>query len=148
MTDSVRVPGRDGERYAADATRREPAEQYVTGEPAISDRSLEYRCRQLSASLRDALGPDGSSALIGRALAECEPAHPVLKSLRGGDGREIGLEGVFTTVERYGLEKAEAGVDALVASLAGILGKLIGEDMAMRLLDLDTGESSQNQETP
>jgi hypothetical protein len=128
--------------------RREPIEQDASREPAISDRSLESRCRQLTASLRDALGPDGCSALIGRALAECEPGHPVLKHMRGPDGREIQLDHVSAAVERYGLDKAEAGVNAMVASLGAILAKLIGEDMTQRLLDLDAGESSQNQEAP
>lgn len=146
-TDPARVSGRDAER-ASDVDLRASIGKDSPGEREISERTIEYRCRQITASLREALGADGSSALLGRALAECELQHPVLKHLRGGDGREIGLDGVSTAVERYGLDKTEAGVDAMLASLAGILGKLIGEDMTMRLLDLDTGESGQNKETP
>lgn len=144
-TNPARMSVREGERRMTEAHNRDPVEQESPGSPATS---LEYRCRQITASLRETLGPDGSAALIGRALAACEPQHPVVKLLRGGDGREIGLDGVSTAVGQHGLQETEAAVDAMIASLAGILGRLIGDDMAMRLLDLDAGEPGQNQETP
>ncbi len=97
--------------------------------------------------MRDTLGPDGCSALLGRALDECEPMHPVLRCMRGPDTREIQLEGVAAAIEQFGIDAAEAGIDALLASLAGILGRLIGDDMTMRLLEIDTGSSGLHEET-
>lgn len=146
MTDPAQPSVPDRERRTADAERRDPIQQNAPGEPPRSDRVLEDRCRRLTVSLRDALGPDGCSALLTRALTECEPKHPVLKHMRGADGREVQLDGVSAAIGLYGSEAAEAGIDALLTSLVGILGKLIGEDMALRLLDLDAGESSQGQE--
>ena len=148
MTDPVQssVPERD--RRESDPERREPKRQDAPGQSGTSGSALENRCRELTAALRDTLGPDGCSALLSRALAECEPAHPVLAHVRGGDGREIRLDGVAKGIERFGYGAAEAGVEAMVASLLGILGKLIGEDMALRLLDLDAGEAGRNQEAP
>ena len=109
--------------------------------------SLDFRCRQLTATLRDALGADGCSALLGRALDECEPRHPVLKHIRGTDGREIQLAHVSAGIDRYGVDAAEEGIEAVFGSLAKILGRLIGEDMAMRVLDMDTLERNPDEET-
>ena len=143
-TDPVQssVPERD--HRASDPDRREPIQQDVPGQRKNADKALEFRCRQVTAALRDTLGPDGCSALLSRALAQCERTHPVLAHMRGADGREIQLDGVSAGIERFGYDAAEAGVEAMLASLLGILGKLIGEDMTMRLLDLDASESSQD----
>lgn len=146
-TDPSHIAGSDRERRTADLDRREPIQPDAPGDRVSRDRSLEYRCQQVSAALCEALGLDGCSALLDRALAECEPKHPVLKHMRGRDGREIQLTGISVAVERHGYDAAEAGVDAILTSLVGILGKLIGEDMALRLLDLDTGDFSENQES-
>ena len=146
-TDRTQLSG-DRERRTTDPDVREPIPQDVPGKAANVDKALEFRCRQVTASLREALGHDGSSALLNRALAECQPRHPVLNHMRGGDGREIQLDGVSAGIAQFGAEAAEAGVEAMIGSLLGILGKLIGDDMALRLLDLDAGESSQNQDAP
>ena len=144
--DPAQLSGSDRERRTTDENRREPIRRDAPGEALTSGSALGYRCRQVTASLREALGPDGCSALLARALAECEPTHPVLKHMRGPDGREVQLEGVSAGIERFGFDAAEAGAEAMFASLTGILGRLIGEDMAMRLIDLGAGESSQNEE--
>ena len=99
--------------------------------------SVEFRCRQITANLREALGPDGCSALLSRALAECEPRHPVLKQLRGPDEREVQLGNVSAAIAAHGVVPVAVAVDALTASLTGILARIIGEDMALRLIGLD-----------
>ena len=142
-TDSPDVSGHEAQRSPADANRHKRMSHNAPGDPAAR---LEYRCRRITTSLRETLGADGASALISRAMATCEPQYPVVKLLGGGDGREIELDGVPAAVARHGLDATEAGVDAMVASLAAILGKLIGEDMTMRLLEIDAAESSR--ETP
>jgi hypothetical protein len=105
--------------------------------------SLEYRCRRLSDNLRESLGVDGCAALLARALAECEKQHPALKSMRGPDEREIQLQGVPAATAVHGLRTVEAAIEALQMSLAGILARLIGEDMAMRLMDLEAPSSGE-----
>ena len=148
MTDSAHSSTPDRGRRVTESVRHDSIPQAAPGPPETSRSSLEYRCRQLTTVLRDTLGPDGSAALLSRTLAECERAHPVLALMRGSDGREIQLDCVSVGIERYGLDAAEAGVEAMITSLLGILGKLIGEDMAMRLLDLDAGDASRNKDAP
>ena len=103
--------------------------------------ALEFRCRHLSDSLRESLGIDGASGLFARGIAECEKQHPALTGMRGPDEREIQLQGVSEAVDRHGLHAVQAAVEALHMSLAGILGRLIGEDMAMQLMHLERPQS-------
>lgn len=144
--DRARSSSPDRERRTPEQPRREPIQQDAPGEPVSGSEALETRCRQVTANLREALGPDGCSALLTRALAECETKHPVLKHVRGPDEREIQLDGVAAAVAQHGLGTVEAGVGALFASLLGILERLIGEDMALRLIDFDARESSPDEE--
>ena len=99
--------------------------------------SLEHRCRRLTESLRESLGVDGCSGLLARAIADCEREHPALKGMRGPDDREVQLQGVAEAVALHGVPAVQSAVEALQVSLAGILGRLVGEDMAMRLMDLE-----------
>lgn len=103
----------------------------------MAGAALEFRCRHVTQSLREALGPDGCSALLARALAECEPDHPALRQMRGADERELQLHGIPAVVATHGIVAVEAAVEALITSLLGILARLIGDDMALRLIDLD-----------
>ena len=106
-----------------------------------ADRSaveaLELRCRHLTDSLRESLGVDGCSGLLARAIADCERLHPALKGMRGPDEREVQLQGVAEAVALHGVPAVQSAVKALQMSLRGILGRLVGEDMAMRLMDLE-----------
>lgn len=112
----------------------------------MTDSGLEFRCREVTKNLRDAMGPDGCSALLTRALAQCEPQHPVLKHMRGPDEREIQLEGVSAAIAQHGVAVVEAAVEAVETALVDILGRLIGEDMALRLIDTQGRESSDERE--
>jgi hypothetical protein len=99
--------------------------------------AIEFRCRTLSDNLRESLGVDGCSGLLARAIADCQHQHPALKGMRGPDEREIRLQGVSDAVALHGVPAVQAAVEALQRTLAGILARLVGEDMAMRLMDLE-----------
>ena len=107
------------------------------GPDPLSAAALEFRCRHLSESLRESLGVDGCSGLLMRAIAECDKEHPALQHMRGPDERELQLQDVSAAVALYGIRAVEAAVEALQVSLMGILERLVGEDMAMRLMDLE-----------
>lgn len=144
--DPARLPGPDRERSTPHPERRDASQgaSRATGEHGVP---LGNRCRLVIASLRDALGPDGCSALLGRALDECEAKHPVLTLMRGPDAREIQLDRVSAGIEAYGMKAAEAGIDAMFASLTGILERLVGADMARRLMDMHAGDDRSREET-
>ena len=100
--------------------------------------ALQRTCRRMCEALRDSLGDDGCNALLARALARTEPYHPALKLIRRQDERGIHLDGVVAAVETTSSAQATAAVEALVGALMDVLGKLIGEDMAIRIMNLDS----------
>jgi hypothetical protein len=86
------------------------------------------------------MGDAGCAALLARALARTEGAHPVLKDLRRpadeADER-IRLEGIAAIAAAHGIDSVTAAIEALIAAVVDILTRLIGDDMAIRLLDHD-----------
>jgi hypothetical protein len=74
----------------------------------------------------------GYHALIDRALLLVRAEHPALGSLscHGGD------EPVTTAAVRaHSADEVGTGMVALVAALVELLGRIIGEEMAVRLVD-------------
>ena len=105
--------------------------------PAMAAAALQRACARVSANLRESVGDDGRDALLARALARTESDHPALKDVRGVDHGAVHLNNVVASVEAHGVAAVTLAIEALLAALLDVLGRLIGEDMAMRLLDLD-----------
>jgi len=109
-------------------------------EPALAldgrAAELQRTCTRLTDNLRDTVGADGCAALLARSLARTDLAHPALTAVWRQDGREIYLDGVTAAMEQHGEAAVTAGVDALFATVVDVLGRLIGEDMAIRIIDL------------
>lgn len=123
---------------AQDMARRLVArETSGAGEPAIVAAGLQRACARVSANLRDSVGEDGRDALLARALARTESDHPALKDICTLNNGAIRLDGMVAGVDAHGVVPVTSAIEALLASLLDVLGRLIGEDMAMRLLDHD-----------
>lgn len=97
--------------------------------------ALQLLCTRVTDNLRDTMGVEGSTALVARAIARTEGAHPCLALIERRDGREIHLDGVAAALETHGHAAVDAAITALLTTLVEILGRLIGEDMAMRIID-------------
>lgn len=97
--------------------------------------ALQHTCLRVCGNLSDSLGNDGCNALFARALARVEAQHPMLKDLRRVDHDSIHLEGVAGAAVLHGIAPVSAAIEALLAALVDILGRLIGEDMATQLID-------------
>jgi hypothetical protein len=104
---------------------------------AAAGPALQQTCTRVLGNLRESLGDDGCNALLARALARTEGAHPPLKKIRRLYGDTIHLDGVAASVETFGAPAVTAAVESLFAALVAVLGRLIGEDMAVRLIDSD-----------
>ena len=111
------------------------------GGPETVTSAMQRTCSRVVANLRDALGEDGCNALLARALARTERDHPALTTIRRLDGDRIHLDGVDATVEALGVAAVTAAIEALLTSVVDILGRLIGEEMAIRLIDQDRPRS-------
>jgi hypothetical protein len=105
------------------------------GDPRVVGVALQRSCARVLDTLRDSMGEDGSNALLARALARTEAHHPVLKDMRRFSNGGIHLDGVGGTVETRSVAEVTEAVEALLGALVDVLGRLIGEDMAIRIID-------------
>ncbi len=87
---------------------------------------------ELRAGLGRWIGADGYRTLLDRALGLARAEHPALGGLAGLGGDEP-----LTTaaVRAQGADPVAAGLVAMVAALVELLGRIIGEDMAVHLVD-------------
>ena len=89
-------------------------------------------CTQLQAGLARWVGTEGYRALIDRALLLARAEHPALGSLscHGGDQP-------LTTaaVRAHSAAEVTAGIVALVATLIDLLSRIVGEEMAVELVN-------------
>lgn len=115
--------------------------------PADVGIALQRTCARVNQQLCDSMGDEGCAALLARALARTEVAHPALKTLRRTTDDTIDLDGVVASVEANGAAAVTAAVEALLAALMDVLTRLIGEDMAIRIIDADAPSRS-NGTTP
>lgn len=118
-------------------------------EPEKAGAALQRTCARVSETLRDSMGEDGRNALLVRALARTEAHHPALKNICRLNEGGIQLDGVVASVEAHGVAAVTAAIEALLAALVDVLARLIGEDMAIRLIDNDgprsrTGDGAQS----
>jgi hypothetical protein len=89
-------------------------------------------CTELRAGLTRWVGAMGYRALIDQALLLARAEHPALGSLscHGGD------EPVTTAAVRaHSADEVATGMVALVAALVELLGRIIGEEMAVCLVE-------------
>lgn len=109
------------ERVAGDST--------APGEVA---EAAERICTNLRAGLGRWVGPMGYYALLDRAVGQARAEHPALASLscHGGEKSEM-----MVAVRTYGAAEVASGMVALVATLIDLLGRIIGEEMAVRLVE-------------
>ena len=114
---------------------RSAREATTPGEVA---EAAERVCIQLRSGLGRWVGATGYRALLDRALGEARTEHPALGSLSCQGGEE---PVVTAAVREHGVAEVEAGMVAAVAALIDLLGRIIGEEMALRLVE-QTGTPS------
>jgi hypothetical protein len=103
--------------------------------PELAALALHRSYTRVSDSLRKSIGEAGRAALLKRALAATERAHPALKDLPvlGDDG--IRLDDIAASIDRFSCEDVAAAIDALIGALCDTLTRSIGADMAIQLID-------------
>lgn len=117
---------------AADAARRlwsRTAEGVRS--PEESTAAAAQLCSLLSANLGRWIGAEGYHALLGRALDIARVEHPVLDGLAGRE------DGARLTTPALAAAPAEvaAGMEVLLAAMIDLLGRIIGEALAVRLVE-------------
>ena len=94
--------------------------------------AADLMCAQLRLELGRWIGAGGYRALLERALGRTRVEHPALDgvSCLGGDASVF-----VAAVHARGAGELSAGLVALVAELVDLLGRIVGAEMAMQLVE-------------
>jgi hypothetical protein len=101
------------------------------GAPEEVTAEAERICAQLQTGLARWVGSAGYRMLVGRALELARPEHPALGkiSFNGNDGEKIAA-----AVRAHGAAEVTAAIVALVVTMIDLLGRIVGEEMAVELV--------------
>jgi hypothetical protein len=100
-----------------------------------SARTAAAACDRLYRELSRWVGRDGCHALFSRALAQTRIDHPALAKIQLHARAEPYIDGVAETIIAQGDPATAQALEAMLASLVELLGRLIGDDMAMKLIE-------------
>jgi hypothetical protein len=103
-------------------------------------RALERSCMLITDGLARWFGQYGTRALVTRALATAQEQHPSLAGVSVSDSHC--LEGVGAGAQLFGSAVVAEGIVSTIARLASLLGRLIGDDLAITLLEQSTRQDS------
>jgi hypothetical protein len=106
-----------------DQARREPAQ------------AAEHVLTALAAVLNRWFGPFGYHALITRALAEATRTHPLLAKVRVRSEIDPTVEGLADAAHAHGSNALRNATIAILTALIGLLSRLVGEDMALDVVE-------------
>lgn len=128
--------------------RRLVAPQTSTGAADPSSAAASRICDQLYRDLSRWIGTDGSHALFARALTRTQSAHSALRDIRLGSRPDSCLQGVEESVQVHGASAVGEGLEAMLVALLELLGRLIGDDMASRLIEQSVARDTQDSARP
>ena len=92
-------------------------------------------CDDLYRNLSRWVGPDGSHALFKRALAEKRAEHPALEQIQLRAHSDPYMDGVGEALVEHGDAATADAFESLLFSLVELLGRLVGDDMASKLIE-------------
>jgi hypothetical protein len=130
---------------ARELTRRLVARAVLKSDgPDSAALAAQVACERTYRDLARFLGQNGAQALLTRAVAVAVVEHPVLKEIRIGRRSEPSADGVRGLVQVHGVSAIAAGLEALLETLLGLLGRLIGDDMAAQLVEQNATNETQD----
>ena len=98
-------------------------------------RAAATACDYLYRELSRWVGPDGCHALFTRALAEAGAEHPALGQIQLRARSEPYIDGVAEAIMAHGDTATAEALESMVVRLVELLGRLIGDDMATKLIE-------------
>ena len=121
------------------------------GSEQAGARTAAGACDQFYRELSRWVGADGCHALFVRALAQATTEFPLFRKIQLHARSEPYVEGVSEAIKAYGDDETAEALQALLIRLVELLGRLIGDDMVMKLIDRSVtasarGDSSSNRE--
>lgn len=96
---------------------------------------------RLFLSLSRWLGADGCRALFSRARADSLNTHPAVGTLTLRAREQPHIAGIAESVAKHGDRATANGIQAMLAATIELLGRLIGREMAARLIERSVVET-------
>jgi hypothetical protein len=106
-------------------------------------RAATVACDGLYRELSRWVGPDGCHALFARALAETRPQYQALEAIQLRARSEPYIEGIADSIMARGDPATAEALESMLVRLVELLGRLIGDDMARRLIGRTFADSEQ-----
>jgi hypothetical protein len=105
----------------------------LAGETAA--RAAADACGHLYRELARWVGSDGCHALFSRALALAQKEHAPLDEIQLRARTVPYVEGVEETIRAHGDAETAEALESMLVRVVELLGRLIGDDMAAKLLE-------------
>jgi hypothetical protein len=118
------------------------------GEADSEARAAAISCNHLYRGLSRWVGPDGCHALFARALAEARTEHPALMQIQLRARSEPYVDGVAETIMAHGETATAEGLESMLVRVIALLERLIGDEMAMKLIEQSLAASERGGATP
>jgi hypothetical protein len=104
-------------------------------------RSAAGACDQLYRELSRWVGPDGCHALFTRALAEARTEYPASQQIQLNARSDPYVDGVAETIMARGDPATAESIQSMLVRVIELLGRLIGDDMATKLIERSLASS-------
>ena len=125
----AQAPTRQLARRLIEARRSEGSEGDTPARAAAGASDRLYR------ELSRWVGLDGCYALFSRALAQARTDYPALAQIQIRARSQPHIDAVAETIMAYGDPATAEGLEFMLECLIELLGRLIGEDMATKLIE-------------
>jgi len=110
-------------------------------------RAAAAACDHLYRELSRWVGPDGCHALFTRALAQARTEYPALAQIQLRARSEPYIDGVAETIMANGDPATAEALESMLVRLVELLGRLIGDDMATKLIERSLAASESGDPT-
>jgi hypothetical protein len=110
-------------------------------------RGAAAACDHLYRELSRWVGRDGCHALFTRALAEARTEYPALGQIQLRARSELYIDVVAETIMAHGDAATAEALESMLVRLVALLGRLIGDDMAMKLIERSLAASEHRDAT-
>ena len=112
------------------------------GDDAALLAAAERLCLRVPDGLSRWFGMYGSRALLMRALAKAQRDHPSLSGVSVTDAKSPCVVGLAESAHAHGAKSVAEGIVAVLAALADLVGRLIGDDLVVNLLEQSAAASA------
>jgi hypothetical protein len=135
-------PRREIARRLIDSRRQER-----TGADTAA-RAAASACDHLYRELSRWVGVDGCHALFTRALSQARIEHPALTPIQLRARSEPYIDDLAASIMAYGDAGTAEALESMLVRLLELLGRLIGYDMAMKLVGRSLASPEGSDATP